>query len=141
MGFQPEYGNKLSRTRVAAEELHYYRIIKEGATEGKVAIATEGDTPLAIVTPSNEAFYPGTSTKRDSFLTGEFPDANVDGVAYVELGESVDVDELCVSDNVGRGVAGAEPFTDPDSIRTAIGRFMDSGDEGDKVRVNMNRRT
>lgn len=144
MGYQPEYGQRLIRERFAEETLPYYRIITKGTDDTDVALAGVGDKPIGVTLASEEWGRPdgrGGIVKRTGYVAGEMIEAQATGVAYVELGGTVAVGDLCVADSQGRGVTG----TLSDSVlatelQAVAGTFLDAGDIGDKVRIDQDRR-
>lgn len=146
MGYQPEYGHRLIRERFVetGETIPYYRIIKQGTTETKVKLGTLGCRPLAISIPSEEAFMPNGSggiVPRTGYVAGEIPEAQMTGIAFVELAETVSQGELCGSSANGRGIAVELSLTGMNTeIGTVAGTFLEGGDAGDIVRVDMDRR-
>jgi hypothetical protein len=144
MGFQPEYGQRLIRERFAEELLPYYRIIKQGTTEKKVKLGTVGCKPIAVTLASEEMFMPtstGGQIPRTGYQANEIPEAQATGIAFVELGETVTQGELCVSDSTGRGIAGElSPTMLLSELEAVAGTFMEGGDVGDIVRLDLDRR-
>ena len=144
MGYQPEYGERLVRERFAEETLPYYRIIKQGTTETKVKLGTVGCKPIGVTLESQEWGRPdgsGGIVKRTGYVAKEIPEAQATGIAFVELGETVTQGELCVSDSTGRGIAGdlGDTVLTAD-LSSVAGTFLEGGDLGDIVRVDLDRR-
>ncbi|MDH7506208.1 MAG: hypothetical protein QHH15_00270 [Candidatus Thermoplasmatota archaeon] len=142
MGYQPE-GNvtRLPRERVASEELPYYRIIKQSATEEQVSLCDAGEEPLGVTVPSTDQYRWDDTNKamvlRGSYIANEYPEAVIEGIAYVELGETVVAGERCIPGASGVGMAGEAELTalTAGELATTLGIFMDGGNAEDIVRV------
>jgi len=144
MGYQPEYGERLVRERFAEETIPYYRIIKQGTTETKVKLGTVGCKPIGVTLESQEWGRPdgsGGIVKRTGYVANDIPEAQATGIAFVELGETVTQGELCVSDSTGRGIAGdlGDTVLTAD-LSSVAGTFLEGGDLGDIVRIDLDRR-
>jgi hypothetical protein len=146
MGFQPEYGLRLIRERYVdtGETIPYYRIIQQSTTETKVKLGTVGCRPIAVSIPSEEAFMPNGSggiIPRTGYVAGEIPEAQMTGIAFVELAETVTQGELCGSSANGRGIAVDLSLSSQNTeLSKVAGAFLEGGDAGDIVRIDLDRR-
>lgn len=145
MGFQPE-GNveRLTRERFAGEDLPFYRIIKQSAeAENEVLLCDADEMPIAVTIPSTDQYRwdatAGAMVLREEYKEGEIPEAVTEGIAYVELGETVVAGEICVPGANGVGMAYADALSSLTAaeLATKVGVYIDGGDSEDLVRVKL----
>lgn len=147
MGFQPE-GNvtRLPRERTAGEKLPYYRLITEGtgANEGKYYLADEGDIISGLTIPSEDGYrWDATNeamVKRDGYEIGEYVEGIIEGIGFLELGETVSTKDLAIAgvNGVGNRADTALSALTAGEIAISVGRYIDSGEKDDIVRVKLN---
>ena len=163
MGFQPEYGHRVSREIYAEGSMAYYSFAMRGVAATGVKSATARAPVLGLVVPSMEGFRPdgsGGIVPRTEYVEDEIPDVLETGVAWVQLGTGasnlVPGDEV-MSDDSGFAVKYTAPIesitdTSKSDQSTAInaslqaiagenkvkaGKLIDGGNAGDIVRMKL----
>jgi hypothetical protein len=163
MGYQPEYGSRVSREIYAEGPMAYYSFAMRGVNPTGVTQATARAAILGLVVPSMEGFRPdgnGGIVPRTEYVLDEIPDVLETGVAWVQLGSGVSnavPGNEVMSDASGYAVLYTAPTvtlsdttkTDDSSAITAAisaainenkvkaGKLIDGGSAGDIVRMKL----
>jgi hypothetical protein len=143
MSLQPEYGTRLIRERIAEEPLPPYRFVKQGTTEVDLKVCTAGVSAEGVTLEPEEMTMPGEDgfpVKRVGFNTGEMPEVQRTGIAFIELGDTVVAGQKLASDSTGRGIPQVVGTTPLKADPVGNGEAVDGGDEGDFVRIDLDRR-